>query len=125
MITYKFNKEKDIIETLIKGDTSIKDLTEYILKLSEDEHLPKKLKILSDARNGNFTSDTETDDLEKIVEANYRSLAVRDVIYDAFVLSSPVETAMGQLYKEFSKADNYFFNIFSTKEAAEEWLNQF
>ena len=125
MITYKFNKEKDIVETLIKGETSIKDLTEYILTLSKDEHLPKKLKILSDARNGNFTSDTETDDLEKIVEANYRSLAVRDAVYDAFVLSSPVETAMGQLYKEFSKADNYFFNIFSTKEAAEEWLNKF
>ncbi len=125
MITYKFNKEKGIVETAITGNTTIKELIEYILTLREDQSLPKKIKILSDAREGYFSSDTDPDDLKKIVEVNYKSLSERVVVYDAFVISSPVETAMGQLYQEFSKADNYYFNIFSTKEAALKWLNSF
>lgn len=124
MITYKYNKDTGILETLITGTTSIKDLTEYMLSLSKYKELPKRLKILTDAREGVFSSETEPEDLEKIVEVNYQSLAVCDFIYDAFILSSPIETAMGQLYQELSKAKNYFFKIFATKENAEKWLNK-
>lgn len=125
MITYKYNKDTGILETLITGTTSVKDLIEYILSLSKNKELPKRLKILTDAREGIFSPETKPEDLEKIVEANYKSLERADFIYDAFILSSPIETAMGQLYQELSKAKNYSFKIFATKEAAEEWLNQF
>ena len=123
MITYKFNEKKGIVETLMEGEISVKDLTEYILKISGDNSLPVKLKILTDARKGKFSGKADIDDLKKIVEANYKSIAAREIIYDAFVISGTVETALGLLYQELSKADNYFFNVFSTKKAAEEWLN--
>jgi len=123
MITKTFNNKTGILESKFEGEITIKEVTEYIISLSEDKTLPKKLKIFSDAAKGNFNENINPNDLKEIVEANYKSLAVRDFIFDAFIISSSLEMALGQLYMEFSKAENYSFNIFSTKEAAIEWLN--
>ncbi len=125
MITYKLNTETGILETTIKGEVTIGDFINYIISLSQDKTLPKKLKIFSDATEGWFSGDTTPDDLIKIVEANNLSLAQRDFICDAFILSSSLETAMGQLYMKLSKADNYRFKVFSDKKAALKWLNSF
>ncbi len=125
MITYKLNTETGILETSIKGEVTIGDFINYIISLSRDKTLPKKLKIFSDATEGRFSGNTTPDDLIEIVEANNLSLAQRDFICDAFILSSSLETAMGQLYMKFSKADNYRFKVFSDKKAALKWLNSF
>lgn len=125
MISYKYNKDKEIVETIITGTVKIKDLTEYIITLGKDKNLPETLKILTDARNAEFYPETQPEDLAEIVKANYKSLVARNYVYDAFTVSTPTETAMGKLYEEFSKAENYKFKIFSTMEAAEKWLNKF
>ncbi len=123
MITRIFNSEKGILESKFEGEISINEVTEYILSLSEDKTLPKVLKIFTDASNATFDENVVPNDLKKLVEANYKSLSVRDSIYDAFIVSKPIEMALGQLYMEFSKSENYYFNLFSTKEAAVKWLN--
>ena len=125
MITKKFNSETGILESKFEGEITIKQVTDYILDLSEDKTLPKKLKIFSDATNGVFNHEITPNDLKEIVEANQKSIAARECIYDAFIVSSSIEMALGQLYMEFSKSDNYYFNLFSTKEAAMEWLNSY
>ena len=125
MIKYFYDNETEILETTISGKTTVNDLLDYISTLQKDKSLPEKLKILTDASNGNLSEDVEPEDLHLVVEANNKILAAKEFIYDAFILSSSLETAMGQLYKEFSKANNYRFNIFSTKEAAIRWLNSF
>jgi len=122
MITKKFNSETGILESKFEGEITIKQVTDYILSLSEDKNLPKKLKIFSDATKGTFSENITPNDLKEIVEANYKSLAARECIYDAFIINSSIEMALGQLYMEFSKSDNYYFNLFSTKEAAVKWL---
>ena len=125
MITKTFNTKTGILESKFEGEITIKEVTEYIHSLSIDESLPKKLKIFSDASKGHFNEDVSPNDLKLLVEANYKSLAARECICDAFIISSSLEMALGQLYMEFSKAENYSFNIFSTKEPAVEWLNSF
>jgi hypothetical protein len=125
MITYKYNIEGGILETTLTGDVSIADITDYIIKLSKDQNLPNKLKILSDARNANITIGVSPKDLKKIVVANKKSLAQRDFICDAYVVLGKVEAALGFIYKTISKSKNYHFNVFSTKEAAINWLNKF
>lgn len=125
MIKYKFNTENKILETKVTGEVSPNDFSEYIISLSKDKTLPKVLKIFTDASERRFPKNVKPEDLLKIAEANLKSLAVRDMICDAFVLSSSFETALGFLYKDFSEAENYFFNIFSTKEAAFDWLNNY
>ena len=123
MITKKFNLETGILESKFEGEITIKQVTDYIISLSEDKSLPKKLKIFSDATKGIFSENIAPNDLKEIVEANQKSLAARECIYDAFIISSSIEMALGQLYMEFSKSENYYFNLFSTKEAAVKWLN--
>ena len=123
MITYIFNNATGILETKFEGKASIKDIIEYILSLSEDESLPKKLKILTDATKGKFSKGVTPKDLTKLVEANKKSLAQRDYIYDAFILTGTLEMALGVLYKTISSTKKYRFNVFSTKEAAIKWLN--
>ncbi len=122
MITYAFNKETGFLETTFEGEVSIKDIAEYIIMLSEDKTLPKKLKIFTDATKGKFSKGVVPKDLPKLVEANKVSLAQRDYIYDAFVLTGTLEMALGMLYKTISKTKKYKFNVFSTKEAAIKWL---
>lgn len=125
MISYRFNDKTAILETTIKGDVSIKDLIEYISSLLEDKTLPKVLKIFTDASQGRFEKNVKYEELPKIVEINNKHLQQREIIYDAFILSSSMETALGQLYMELSNADNYFFNIFYSKETAIYWLNKY
>ncbi len=125
VIQYKFNEKTGIIETTVKGTVTINDFIEYISALSKDKLLSKKVKILTDASNGKFFKNVNPEDLYRVVEINNKSLAKSDFICDAFIISSSMETALAQLYKEYSKADNYYFNFFSTKEAALKWLNSF
>ncbi len=125
MITSEFNHKTEVLETTIVGETALNELTEYILTLSRDKSLPKHLKIFTDASKAWLEENIAPEDMMKLVEANIISLSKRDYIFDAFVLSSAMETAMGQLYKEFSLAENYEFHIFSTKESAVEWLGNF
>ena len=125
MITYKFNNKIGILETVIIGDVSISDFVKYITSLIEDESLPPVLKIFTDASKGRIATDIKYEELPKIVEVNNNHLKKRELICDAFVLSSSIETALGQLYMELSNSKNYFFNIFSTKESALYWLKRF
>ena len=125
MITSEFNHKTGILETTIVGETALSELTEYILALSKNDSLPKYLKIFTDASKAWYEENVTPEDMVKLAEANVISLAQRDYIFDAFVISSAMETAMGQLYKEFSQAENYEFNVFSTKKSAVEWLGNF
>jgi len=126
MIEFKFNKNTGIIETIIKGKTTINDFIRYIIALSNEKNLPETLKIITDATEGRFSEVVTPDDMYKIAEARIRFLSDKcNLMHDAFILSSSFETALGQLYKEYSKTDDFSFNIFATKEAAFVWLNSF
>lgn len=124
MITQKFNDKTGILESKFEGEITILEIVKYINSLSNNDLLPKTLKIFTDASQGRFTEDAIPADLEKLVEANIISLSKREAIFDAFVISSSLETAFGMLYQEFSKADNYFFGVFSEKKSAIDWLQE-
>jgi len=94
MITYKFNDKTGYIETKITGEISVNQLIEYIISLSKDTTLPKVLKNFTDATDARFSSNVTPDDLHRIVEANKKSIAARNIIYDAFVVSGSFETAL-------------------------------
>lgn len=61
----------------------------------------------------------------KIADAIKELLKKHKKVYTAFVISTAMETAMAELYKDFSKTNNYSFKVFYTKEAALNWLNSF
>lgn len=125
MITCFFNKSLDILETKIKGDISINDIIKYIIDVREHKMLSGKIKIFTDASQGKFTEKVRKNGLARFLEENKKTLVQIEFIYDAFVVSGTFETALGLLYQGLIEIPNYRFKIFSTKEAALEWLNKF
>jgi hypothetical protein len=69
----------------------------------------------------NFT----IEDLEIIVEENIKSLEKYDSIIDAIIIDDPKNTVLSMLYLELAKPNKYRFEIFATKSAALDWLNNF
>jgi len=125
MISFNYNKAIGVLETKIEGDTSINDIIKYIIDVREHEMLSGKIKIFTDASNGKFVEKVRQNELIKFLEENKKTLAQKEFIYDAFVVSGSFETALGLLYQELIEVPNYKFKIFSTKEAAINWLNKF
>ena len=127
MISYNFNGETRILEVKFEGKIDIKELTNYIITIREDESLPKYLKIFSDATNGKFAHKVNRGDLKRFFKENRFTLESKqkEFIFDAFVVSSSMEMALGMIYREIVKINNYKFNIFSTREAAMNWLSNY
>ncbi len=124
MISSRYNNETGMLETIFEGKVAISDLKDYIISVREDKTLPKRLKIFSDASNGKFARKVKPKELVQFLEENRITLTQKEFIYDAFVISGPMEMALGMLYKRLNKIGNYKFNIFSTKEAALSWLKE-
>ncbi|MCF6366484.1 MAG: hypothetical protein L3J35_09825 [Bacteroidales bacterium] len=125
MIKSTFNSKSSILETIISDEVTIDEIKKYIISIAEYKNLPNILKIMTDASLGKLPENIKPEEIHKIVKVNNLPLLKRDLICHALVVSSPKETAFGHLYKDLSRRDNYYFNIFSTKEAAINWLNSF
>lgn len=123
MITLKFVKQTGILESIWEGDIYLNQIIEYIESVSTNKDFPRRLKIVSDSRRAKFI--IQPVDISKIVDANLKSLANYEMIIDAMIPANPHETAMSVLYMELSATEKYFFKIFSTTEAAIEWLKNY
>ena len=123
MIKANFDSESGAYIVQFIGIVSIDEILEYIISTMNNNTFPRKLKIITDARRANM--DFSPKDLSRIVEANMKSLEKYEMITDAIVLDSPKETALSILYQELSLTNKYRFQVFSTQEAALNWLNNY
>tara|TARA_R110001583_G_scaffold93777_1_gene237006 strand:- start:31739 stop:32110 length:372 start_codon:yes stop_codon:yes gene_type:complete len=123
MILTKFNKNTGILDSKFVGTIVLHDIVEYIRATKNNVFYPRVLKILTDATKSDMNLVFE--DLEIIVAENYKSIEQYDCIIDAIVIESPKETALSMLYQELAKTGKYKFNIFSTREAAMQWLEKY
>ena len=120
MIKYHFNDDLQILEVIYKGDIKSEDpfkLTKYI---RDDNKLPRKLKVLIDASNGNYNFDPAS--VGEFIKDINLTLKKYEFIKEAFIHSKPKETAYSILFASGQIESNYYHNIFSTKEAAFQWL---
>lgn len=124
MIKYKYNTDINILEVTFTGEVAISEVFDYIKAVREDKSLPNGLKIFSDASNAKFAEKVKKKELLRFIEENKTSLEKREFMYDAFIVSSNIEMALGMLYRAIVRFSNYKFNIFSTKEAAINWLKR-
>lgn len=123
MITYKFNTLKGVLETYFEGEVVLKEIVDYIIATKQNTIYPRTLKILTNTSEANFNF--SPNDLKIIIEENYKSLEKYDRIIDAIITDNPKNTAISMLYQELVKTNKYEFNVFSSKEAALKWLDQF
>jgi hypothetical protein len=123
MVTTKFNPNTNILESKFEGNVTLAEIVNYIIETKKNKAYPRKLKILTDSSKATFNFTIE--DLEIIVEENYKSLEKYDLIIDAILVDDPKKTVLTMLYMELAKTNKYKFEIFATKSAALHWLNNF
>ena len=123
MVKAKFNPNTNILESKFEGNVTLAEIVNYIIATKENNSYPRKLKILTDSSEAIFNFSIE--DLEIIVEENYKSLEKYDFIIDAIILDGLKNTVLSMLYLELAKSNKYKFEIFATKSAAVSWLNKY
>jgi len=123
MVTSKFNQKTNILESKFEGNVILSEIINYIRATKDNNSYPRKLKILTDSRDAIFNFTIE--DLEIIVEENYKSLEKYNLIIDAIIIDDPKNTVLSMLYLELAKSNKYKFEIFATKSAAIDWLNNY
>lgn len=120
MVLTKFNHQKGILDSQFIDDVTLKEIVDYIIATKNNTTYPRNLKILTDATRALMK--LVPDDLKVIVSENNKSIEKYNYIIDAIVIDKPKETAISLLYQEMAKNSKYRFQVFSTREAAIEWL---
>ncbi|WP_111707088.1 hypothetical protein [Lutibacter citreus] len=121
MLEYKFNENSNILEVNYSGTVTLSEIVNYIINTKNNKKYPRTLKIISNSEKAIF--DFSIDDLNIIVEENNKSLKNYDCIIDAILIDNPINTVLTMLYKELAEINNYKIEIFATKSAALNWLN--
>jgi hypothetical protein len=121
MIEYSYNSNEQILYVKFTGTVTIEELLDHVSPKADRAHYPKHLKALTNARNARI--EIKPSELELIKERILQTISRLDKFIDAFVVESPMETALSIMYRELSKNPKYEFKVFSNLESAMHWLN--
>lgn len=120
MITSTYNEKLNILEVIYKGKVSIEDLIEFGENFSKNKTLPRNIKMLTDARNAEYTFDL--DKIYVMLEKLKEHMKNYEMVIAAFIQSKPNETALSQIVEDENRAPNYIHKIFNTRQSALDWL---
>ena len=120
-ISYHFDKEKNILISTITDILVIEDIINHYKLIENDESLPRNLKVLIQGKD--FIFDIKGPEIKSVSKYVISALSKYNSIQEAIVLEHPYSTAIGLIFKEGNKYENYFFKVFSSSNAAEKWLN--
>lgn len=122
MIKCDFNDELQVLEVIYEGDISADEILEHARFIAENKNLPRKLNILTDARNAHYKfKPKETRQILKFLK---QSVKKYEFIKDAFIHKAPRETAYSMTIEFNQQHPNYEHKVFSTKQAALIWLQE-
>jgi len=121
MISELFNDESGYLESNWTGAITLQEVVSYIRRVKENFNYPRKLKILTSAVEAQVA--LSIDDLTVISDENKESLKNYESVSDAFVVDQAIAAALTIMYQKVSAVRNYNFKVFSSKEAARNWLD--
>ena len=99
MVVEKFNSKTKILETEFKGEVTLLEVVNYIIRSKENKTYPRTLKIITDSSQAVFNFSIE--DLNTIMEENIKSLMNYECIIDAIIVDNPKNTVLkgnGKVY---------------------------
>lgn len=121
MITYRFDKDTQILQAVFFGHIDSKEIIDFQAKVNSDSSLPSKLRILINARTAKI--DISPNDSKYVALENFKLEEHYTQIKTAFLTDSPEDTALVTLYKHYIRSKKYHFRIFSESENAIDWLS--
>ncbi len=123
MVSAKFNHRTAILESKFEGELTVKELIACSITIKENASYPRFLKELIDSKDAivNFSSN----ELSLLAEEHHKVVEKYDYIVTAILLDTPKETAFAMLFQNLIKNNKSKFQLFSTREAALSWLNNY
>ena len=122
MIEHKigFDPIDGILYTRTSGITTLKHMLEGIERVASNKSLPRKLKILEDAREAKTTFSIK--ELSILHEKLGHSLGDYVSVRHAVVHNDPKNFALTMLIQKLANNEKYGLQVFSSVEAAKKWL---
>jgi hypothetical protein len=99
---------------------TLEDMFSQLEELKNNEDLPRDLKILEDSRLSSV--DFNENDLPKLAKSLTEVLGKYKSFRHAVLLDNPIQTAYAIMMSNLVKNPKYNLKVFSTVEAAKEWL---
>lgn len=122
MIDISYNEEENLIQIIRLGDIYARDLIAYMNKIAEDYTEHPKLFILDDTRQSVSKFD-HRGDYDAAIQVLKNHMHKFEQVHVALVADSPATTALSDLYKVMTaNIRNYHYKMFSSREAARNWL---
>jgi hypothetical protein len=119
-----FSEKDKILYVKNQSDVSIDKMVLALKAIIENKDYPRRLKILEDAID--VRAAFNFNDLEKLKPGIEEVKKKYDQIVHAVVQNNPINVAYAKYMEIYLKDDTkYHFKVFSTIEAADEWVKQF
>ena len=120
-IDYTINKEKGIITEIWREKVSFEDYKDLKSREFSDPDFNNSYDIISDLRNASLSySEKDMNKIIQLFKENQEEIGNRK---SALVTSNPIQVASTILFKEKIKYMPINVRIFSTREAAEQWIS--
>lgn len=119
---YCLNNQLDIVEVNEENEINFSTIKEGYHKLTSSPNLPKQLHLLVDARANGLK--INVNEIPEIVHIAGKVVKYFEVCKEAILLKQPKDTALATLLSIGLQQLNYQFKVFSTREAAIDWLQQ-
>lgn len=131
MIKYNINKDKNRLDVKWVGDITQEEIKKYLIDIYNEGVYDNINKTLIDGRQSNLLIN-DTDFVEEInILRNKLLLDIlskideNKIFYIAIIIDKPIGTALSTFYSMISESRNFIFRVFSTDDAAEEWLKKY
>ena len=122
MINCRFNTKTNFLEVVYSGLISTEDLNLHGNKIMNNIILPRKLNILTDARNAEY--DYKNINFSSMMKKMKKHLEPFLLVKNAILHFKPIETAISMIIENKIIIKNYQQKVFYTEEAAINWLNK-
>ncbi len=120
MVENRFDEKEGILYVKISGEVSLQDMFQAMGFHIQNNHLPKDLKILEDARQAKVLFNIS--DLDEISYKMKQSLKDFDTVRHAVIHSSPKNSAFTIIISQKVNFNGYLLKEFSSERSAKAWL---
>ena len=104
----------------LKPEISFSDMLDTLNYFKDCSNLPSNLRILEDSRDVKVAFSIK--EIPDIMKDAIEIMKSYDLVKHAIVYNSALYTAYGLLAEKFVSNERYFLKVFSSMEAAKDWL---
>jgi len=119
MIGMCYNESLDIVDIIFKDDIYLDDLLEFINNIRYNKHLPRKLRLLTDATKAHYKF--SLNEIPTIIKSLSETKKYEIIKY-AVIHAKPLETALSTILQKENTPLHFEHKVFSTRASAIEWL---